>query len=253
MDRIYTGPLPLFGEGGESAEGEEGAGGGLQKPLFLLSDSQLLFWVDRGERFLSRVTRLAGDEPRAAYLGASNGDQPEYYDLFTGAMETAGIARCRMIPSDPSDADRAFVEAADVILLAGGSVERGWRAFQESGMRETLVQRYYAGAVLIGVSAGAVQLGVFGFPDDDERPEAAFSTLGLVPFAVSAHDEDRDWESLRRIVAHHGGAVRGLGIPRAGGIVYHADHTVEAVRHPAREVELRGGEVAMNLLLPVGG
>jgi len=51
-------------------------------------------------------------------------------------------------------------------------------------------------------------------------------------------------------VASLGGAARGLGIPRGGGVVYHPDGTLEALRHPACEVELRGGVAAVSLLMP---
>lgn len=269
MDRVYTGSLPFVRDpGGDdlpgpdgfdpvdfdalvSAEAEASEATGSGKPVFLLADSQLLFWVERGERFLSRVRRaIESDAPRAAYLGASNGDQPAFFELFTGAMETVGITDCRMIPSAPSAEELAFLEAADLVLLAGGDTERGWRAFEANGVREAVARRHAEGAVLIGISAGAVQLGLFGWPEGDASPEAAFPTFGIVPFAVGAHDEEADWESLRRIVASRGGAVTGVGLPRGGGVVYGPGHALEAVRHPAVEVALRGGVAALNLLIP---
>ena len=67
------------------------------KPIFLLADSQLLFWREEGgEPFLARARKLMEqDAPervfKAAYLGASNGDAPEFYDLFVAAMGEIGI------------------------------------------------------------------------------------------------------------------------------------------------------------------
>jgi hypothetical protein len=51
------------------------------KPIFLLSDSQLLFWREEDVPFLERVRKAIeeeepGKEIRAAYIGASNGDAP---------------------------------------------------------------------------------------------------------------------------------------------------------------------------------
>lgn len=247
-ERIHTGPLKIVGPDGETVEVRE-RGEGL-KPVFLLADSQLLFWSERGEPFLARVlAHVDSPTPKAAYLGASNGDEPAFYEIFTAAMEGAGVRECRMIPSVPSDEDLAFLEEADLLLLAGGDVERGWRAFQAGGVREVVERRWGAGAVLVGVSAGAVQLGLVGWREG--APEASFPTFGVVPLAVSAHDESGGWEGLRRVVAAHGGSIRGVGVPRGGGVIYHSDHAVEAIRHPALEVEMRGGEVAVNLLLPV--
>ena len=153
-----------------------------------------------------------------------------------------------MIPAAPSDGDRAFVEAADVILLAGGDVDVGWRAFEASGMRDLVERRYWDGAVLVGVSAGAVQLGTTGWPAGD--PEAAFATWGLAPFAVDAHAEDTDWAELRAVIRARGEGARGMGIPRGGGLVYHADGTLEAVRHPLTELVMQADGLVSAVIFP---
>src|SRR5258708_7389212 len=93
------------------AHGEAGNRGGVStiKPIFLLADSQLLFWRDGDELFLGRVRALlaaddesAGRAPRAAYLGASNGDAPEFYQLFLAAMDQIEVRDCRQIPAAPA-------------------------------------------------------------------------------------------------------------------------------------------------------
>jgi hypothetical protein len=226
------------------------------KPIFLLADSQLLFWRDEeGNRFLDRARTLieadlAGNEPgrpiRAAYLGASNGDAPEFFDLFVGAMGEIGVRDCRHIPARPSPEDLAFLDQADLILLAGGDVRRGWTAFEESGVKDKLTERYYAGAVLIGVSAGAVQLGLKG---SDEEGSQTFDALRLVPFVVDAHDEP-SWTRLLRLVPKAGEHARGFGIPSGGGALYHPDYSVEPVRNPLTEVELTETGARQSLLFP---
>lgn len=217
------------------------------KPIFLLADSQLLFWrEDDGKPFLERARDLiAEDEPgkaiQAAYLGAANGDVREFYDLFVGAMAEIGIRDrdCRMIPASPSAEDLAFLETADLILLAGGDVRRGWEAFRAAGLNDKLVERYYAGALLLGVSAGAVQLGLKGW---DEDGGDLFDTLRLVPFVIDAHDEP-SWAGLNRAVGLAGEHARGIGLPSGGGALYHPDHSLEPIRRPLTEIDVReGGE-----------
>lgn len=66
-----------------------------------------------------------------------------------------------ILSSFPSD-DESFVKESDIILLAGGDIEKGWNVFTKVGLKELIIKRYYEGALLIGVSAGAVQLGLFG-------------------------------------------------------------------------------------------
>lgn len=234
-----------------SAQGGEGPSPALQ-PIFLFADSQLLFFRDEEGPFLRRAIEGLEKAPhqlKAAYLGASNGDVPDYYEIFVGAMEGIGVGACRMIPSAPSDADRAFLDEADLILLAGGDIARGWAVFAETGMQRAIVARYGAGAVLLGISAGAVQLGQRGF---SEAGAAPFETFQLVPMVVDVHDEP-EWSRLHAVVKglpEHG---RGLGIPLGGGAILHADLSVEPVRKQLLELHLVEGELKTSLLLPGSG
>lgn len=223
------------------------------KPIFLLADSQLLFWRDEeGQRFLERARALIdadspGNPPKAAYLGASNGDAPEFFDLFLAAMAEIRISDCRHIPARPSNDDFAFLNEADLILLSGGDVRRGWQAFQESGVKEKIAERYYDGAILVGVSAGAVQLGLKGWDEEE-----VFDTLSLVPFVVDVHDEPA-WTGLQRALPKAGEHARGFGIPSGAGALYHPDYSVEPVRSSLTEMERTEDGIRQSLLLPGAG
>jgi peptidase E len=243
-ERIYTGSIPMASDPRQAVEPTS-----QPAPLFLLADSQLLFGMDEEGPFMDRVAACTGPAaPRAAYLGASNGDNPDFYSIFLAAMEAIGPAECRLIPAEPTDDELAFLESADVIVLAGGDVEVGWRAFTASGVRDVVERRYHAGAVLIGVSAGAVQLGNAGWPEGDV--ESAFQTWGLAPFVVDAHAEDEDWASLRAVVRARGPGARGIGIPLGGGVILHPDRTLQALRRPAFEVSMVGDDLVQALILP---
>lgn len=243
-------------------------------PICCLADSQLLFWRPEGEErpLLPRLLAGGAEEPErvletAAYVGASNGDDPTFYSIFEAAMDGFGIGsgtgesgggdRRRMIHSAfPAD-DRRFLERADLVVLAGGDPLRGWRIFEQSGMEEVLRQRHLEGATLLGVSAGAVQLGwLIAAPEDADGSGAAQEpvfTLRLVPAIVGAHEEDRDWADLKRAVARSNVAVRGLGIPSGGGLLYHPDQTLEPIRHPVVELavdEDGDGPLRQSLLMP---
>lgn len=221
------------------------------RPIFLLADSQLLFWKDKGALFLERVRGALAPEakPRAAYLGASNGDLREHFELFVAAMEGIDVRDCRLIPSDPSPADRSFFDQADVILLAGGDVSRGFSTFQRNGLAERILGRYAEGAVLIGISAGAIQLGQRGWTGHGVSP---FSTFQLVPGVVAVHDEP-EWTALTEVVGALEGGGRGIGIPSGGGAILHADLTLEPVRKALVEIIAVDGALRRSLLLPGDG
>ena len=223
------------------------------KPIYLFADSQLLFWRDESGLFLDSVRNLIErPQPKAAYVGASNGDDPAFYSLFQGAMDGIGICDCCMIHSQLADDEASFLDEADLILLAGGDVERGWEVFNTNGLRDTITRRYFQGAILIGISAGSVQLGWFGWPEGEVAENRLFDTFRLVPFVVDAHDEKNAWRNLRQSLQFCGGVVHGIGLPSGGGLIYHTNHTAEAIRYPAVELFLRSGEIAQSLLMPPG-
>ncbi len=228
------------------------------QPIILLADSQLLFRHDGDELFLERVRRLLEPEsPKAAYVGASNGDRPEFYRLFLAAMDSIGVTDCRTIPSEPSPDDLAFFDSADLVLLAGGDVERGWNTFQENGLSSRVAERYAAGAVLIGLSAGAIQLGLHGIreapPEGGDGGEIElFETFKLIPLLIDAHQEP-EWRRLNRAMPQVGPYVQGLGIPSGGGAVVYPDMTVEPVRRPLTELSVRGEEILLSLIMPPRG
>jgi cyanophycinase len=221
------------------------------KPIYLLADSRLLFQRDETGLFLDDVRRVTeGDDLKAAYIGASNGDQPEFYDLFLAAMEGIGIEDCRAISASFSPADAAFLDRADIILLAGGSVQRGWDVFEQSGMKDVIVRRYFEGALLMGVSAGAVQLGLRAWREGARSSAQLFETFMLVPFLISTHEEKDEWESLVAALELFGPNARGIGIPAGGGMIYHADGSVEPVLYPLHQFSAEEGRIVRSLLLP---
>ena len=221
------------------------------RPVYLFSDSQLLFWKSDGICFLNSITEgLEKDSLKAAYIGASNGDLPEFYDLFVAAMENIGIRNCRMIRSTFSKEDQDFLETADIVLLSGGDVERGWNIFEATGLKKAISRKYEEGTILIGISAGAMQLGLCGYRDEEVQEEQVFDTFQFIPYIIGVHEEKSDWETLSKIILTKKGYVNGIGIPTGGGMIYHADKTVEPIRFPLYEISIKDNHTIQNLLMP---
>jgi len=219
------------------------------QPLYLLADSQLLFWKRQNRLLLE--TALDGlpldAPPSAAYIGASNGDRPEFYEIFEAAVDALGVRDRRMIRASFGPDDRAVLERAHLIVLGGGDVRVGWDTFEKTGMKDVILGRYADGAVLVGVSAGAVQLGRFGIVGTPDSP-ALLDAFNLVPAVVDTHDERAEWARLSCAISSLQGSATGLGIPSGGGIIVHPDGTVEPVRRPAHEFRFDGTGVTHSLL-----
>ena len=208
------------------------------KSIFLFADSQLLFWREKDELFLEGVVKeRRRDQLKAAYVGASNGDHPDFYGIFVSAMEGVRVFDCRMIPSVLSNADMAFLNDADIILLAGGDVEAGWHVFLTNRLSEHIVRRYFEGASLIGVSAGAVQLGLCCLACDGSLTE----TFKLVPFIIGAHEESANWKTTIDLLRLSSPGTKAIGLPTGGGAIYHPDHTLEAIHYPLVQLSLEEG------------
>lgn len=224
------------------------------QPIVLLADSQLLYWRAEGEvSFMTRMRRwIEKPQPKASYLGASNGDDPAFYEIFTGAMQEVGIHECRHITAEPSASDWDFFAESDLVLLAGGDVRKGWRTFKKNGMKQGIIERYYGGALLIGVSAGAVQLGLYGFHEEGEGEEATckiFEAFKLVPALVDVHQEPA-WDRLKHNLPKVTEPTHGLGIPSGGGAILHPDLSLEPVRHPVAELVIEDDGLQTHLILP---
>jgi cyanophycinase len=198
------------------------------KPIYLLADSRLLFPYGGRPSILAPVTESAAPSSvTAAYLGASNGDQPEFYGIFEAAMDVIGVHVRRLIPSAPTDEDVRFLRDASLIVLAGGDVLQGWHVFEQTGLKDLIQQRYRQGAWLVGVSAGAVQLGLMGWSEGAAGDVETYDTFGLVPYVISAHDERNDWAELKRVMCSLEAPARGIGLPFGGGAKYHPDRGLE--------------------------
>jgi cyanophycinase len=223
-----------------------------KQPIYLFADSQLLFWKPRGKRLLEGVIASpTGASPAAAYIGASNGDREEFYSIFEAAMDAVGITERRMIRASWGSEDRQFMERAQLILLAGGDVAQGWSTFEKTGMKEQILDRYAQGATLVGVSAGAVQLGQRAVVDAEESASLELiDVFNLVPALIDVHDEGREWARLSRTIHMLEGTVTGLGIRTGGGIVAHPDGTLEALRRPVDEFSWDGSRIKQSILLP---
>jgi hypothetical protein len=220
------------------------------KPLYLLADSQLFFWKSDGDSLAARIRAdIDSRNATAAYIGASNGDQSEFYDLFVAAMESMEISDCRLVPSQPSREDTAFLEDADLIVLSGGDVERGWQVFEQNGLKELLPRKRFDGATLMGVSAGAVQLGL-GYLSNAAQPKP-FDMFRFAPFYIGAHDEGNDWFDLRALVNLAQSDARAIGLPAGGGAVYYSDGTLEPLRKPLIEIVKEDSKITENLMAPL--
>ncbi len=140
-----------------------------------------------------------------------------------------------------------------MLILAGGDVEVGLNAFRQAGVAERIRIRHRSGAVIIGVSAGAVQCGTHAAVWGESGAGRLIEMLGLVPFIVDAHDEKEQWQKLSGTIRLMEGAATGVGIPSGGGLAVHSDGTPEPLRRAVEHFEFVGGKFRHAMLMPEAG
>lgn len=180
----------------------------VQAALLLLADSQLLF---RPQQLPQVAQQFAGRSVQAAYVGAANGNQREFFELACAALETqfgrpvscAFIRTAGDIPAQP----------VNLLILAGGSVSLGWEFLQLPVIRQWLdAVLTDPHALVIGVSAGAIHL---ARGCDPEQPgPVAQSYLDAFPHFIAVHEEQQGWPSRQVWLA---GGAQGEYVPIALG------------------------------------
>lgn len=189
----------------------------MPKPLFLLADSTPMFLTAADEdSLLERVYAFLPDNPKVAYLGASNGDDPNYFEIFCAAMDKVNIQMRRHISAPYTAEDLAWLRKSDLILLSGGDVMLGWQTFEQSDLQQLLQNRYQQGCVLMGISAGAIQLSAFLFGEDGDTTTHLLPGMGLAKCLVDVHDQDRDWCRLKHLSQLVPAGTPCVGIPSNG-------------------------------------
>ena len=249
-------------------------------PIFLLGDSVPLFATELFDDTTGLPVRScsSADAPKTAcwwdevvgravnatnvrkigcYLGASNNDLPEFFQIFVAAAKKIGIYDCRHVKANPTSEDvRCVAEDASLILLSGGNPPLGWRCIHSSGLDVALRAAHARGAVLVGISAGAMHIGTHVYSSrewDAEAPPGgvlATPTLGLLPFFFGAHEEENAWRASRAAIASIANECDAadndtaftpfiaLGLPFDSGVTVHEDGSVSPIGR--RDVPILG-------------
>ena len=124
-------------------------------------------------------------------------------------------------------------DEAAFIVLSGGDPQLGWETMRARGLDAALARAAAAGAVILGVSAGAIHMGAYGFQGGaDDRSVPPFKTLGLVPYIFGAHDEADDWRHARAALKELPYGTMCIGLPFGSACAIHANGAIDVAFHP---------------------
>lgn len=177
-----------------------------------------------GDELHDRAFELAGPRPSVAWIGAASNDSRPWFERVAKVLRQRYGADVQMAKDD--EAARIIADAR-MLYFGGGDVKLLADRVEQLELAEIVRRRRREGAVLVGVSAGAIGLTRYWIEFPDDNPALArptrFACIGAVDCAVDCHDEDSDWEELRALLAawaldEPDAVVDAYGIPLGGAI-----------------------------------
>jgi len=202
-----------------------------------------------GDELHDRVFELAGARPLVAWVGAANDDSLPWFERAATVLRQRYGADMRRVMTSVEDDSQRLVDEAAVIYLPGGDVSLLSQRLRALGLDERIRRRHAAGALVVGVSAGAIGLTRFWveFPEDGRAPHR-IPCIGALGLAVDCHDEESDWEELRALLEawqreEPGAVVDAYGIPLGGALEIAPAGTVTHLGPAPEWLRLDGGRI----------
>lgn len=175
--------------------------------------------IGETRRIDRRAVELTGkDRPLVAFLPTATGDDEGYCETFRdvyGAELGCDVRVLALLRERPdARAVAELLEAADLVYVGGGNTLRMMKVWRSAGVDRLLVAAAGRGAVMTGVSAGAICWFTFGHSDSlafTGKPHWDFIRvrgLGLIDtlFCPHYHVERRE-TALAEMVRKRGGTA----------------------------------------------
>ena len=221
------------------------------KPVYLLSGDSHHHRKTRDPLIREMLRETGRARPAVAYIGTASGDDALFFRVLQRLFENTGAGSVDLAPLATSAANlrhsRRLLEQADVIFLSEGDVDLGMRLLAERGLVALLHERYHAGAVFSGFSAGSILMSrqwVRWTDPADDATAVPFDCLALVPLVCDTHDETAGWEELKTLIRLRRVAGEiGYGIPTSMGLRVLPDGAAVAIGGFVHRYTYRDGRV----------
>lgn len=207
------------------------------------------FWMEQDNPTLDRyiLESSARANPQICFLPTACGDSEARIRQFYAAFEPHDCRPTHLsLFRDPSRR-RAIIEKSDIIYVGGGNTRLMLAIWKVYGVQDLLHAAWQRGALLCGLSAGAICWFEEGVTDSD-GPLGPMKCLGWLPGSCVPH---YDSEAERRPVYHQllkSGKIRpGIGFDD-GALAHYVDGRLKGIvtsRESARawSVSLKAGDV----------
>lgn len=189
------------------------------------------------------VTQQTGVEsPRVAFVPTASGEADHYVSSFYAAFLKLGCRPSVLTFFKRTPELRSFLLNQDVIYVGGGNTKTLFAVWRDWGVTEILREAWEAGAVLTGVSAGAICWFEQGLTDSFSNELRPLDCLGFLPGSCCPHydREPQRRPSYHRLLAS-GEIAAGVAIEDWTGVHFIGSelHRVNASKRGARAYSMR--------------
>lgn len=185
------------------------------------------------------------DRPRVGFLATASGDAAEYIEKFHASLSGRAETSDLRLFSAPSQEPASWFAEQDIIYVGGGSTANLLAVWRVHGLDQLVRETHDRGAVLCGVSAGAICWFEGGTTDSFGPLRELRDGVGLLSGSFTPHyDGEADRKpALRR--ALEGGLPAGLAADD-----YAAAHYLDGEFHAA--VSSRAGAQVYEVAFEAG-
>ena len=192
------------------------------------------------------IAQASNPAPRVAFFGTASGDAAMYVEAFQALYQQLGCTTTN-VPLLGRTPDLSLLLEQDVIYVGGGNTKSMLALWREWGVVDLLAQAYEKGAVLAGVSAGAICWFEQGVTDSWANTLKVIDCLGYIGGSCCPH---YDGEAERRPAylaqVGSGEAQAGWAICDGAAVHYRDGDFVQAVtwldEAQVMRVEAAGGQ-----------
>ena len=165
--------------------------------------------TDSIDKFLLELS--GKDHPSVLFIPTASYDSPEYTESFTEAFGTLGcsVEVLNLLGRNPTDDElTSKILSPDIIYVGGGNTLKMMRRWRRLGVDTLIKQAWENGAVLSGVSAGAICWFDWGhsdsmaFYDEDDWNYVRVAGMGLIKGLACPH-YDSDTKGVARRADFH--------------------------------------------------
>ena len=185
--------------------------------------------VDENSAVDRFIVALCGKErPRFLFLPTASGDGGHYINAVKRSYKRLGCATdalCLVRAEYAQDELKSRVSAADIIYVGGGDPLRMMKVWERVGLLPLLREAAERGAVMCGVSAGAMCWFSAGYSDRDyydpaiENPAyRLIDGLGLIPAVCCPHYDEPGRDSFDSACAAY--ALPGVALENDTALVF---------------------------------